>query len=71
VTWDPTTRQISFGGEQLVWPRGFSAWEVDGHVQIVNPEGLVVAHNGSVLSGLGGTDGHLCFISGPVYGPAS
>lgn len=47
-------RRFEPGPAPLVWPWGYSAWLVDGRVEIVRPEGTVLAVEGDVLSDFGG-----------------
>jgi hypothetical protein len=60
----------------VVWPRGFSAREFDGHAELVAPDGAVVAAEGEVLDGVGGAgplpDAFVvCSVGSTTYGPAS
>ena len=53
--------------EHLVWPRGYTAWVVDGLAELRSPTGEVVAHEGDLLElggGLGpGGDFYVCSIA--------
>lgn len=57
----------------IVWPRGFSAWLLDGRAEIVAPDGSVVAREGDELpSGtLSGPASEICGVKGVYYPPAS
>lgn len=57
---------------QVVFPYGFTGRLVAGRAQIVAPEGVVLANEGDVLSGLGGSsadnnDFVVCFTSPDEY----
>ena len=53
---------------QVVWPSGWAAWRVDGHAELVDRDGSVVAREGDVIEdrfgGGGGVDDafHVCSI---------
>lgn len=54
----------------IVWPYGFVARLVDGKVELVAPDGSVVAREGDVLDvgGAGAQPGfHVCEINGKTY----
>lgn len=56
----------------VVFPAGFTAWRVDGVAVIVAPEGIVVARENDVLSGLAGAsanngDLNVCFTGPDEY----
>ena len=59
VMWDADgdvvfVRNDAPGPAPLSWPWGYSAWMVDGKVEIVKPEGTVLAYGGDRLGSLGG-----------------
>ncbi len=70
VIWDKSAHTVSFRGHSLSWPRGFSARELGGRLEIVDPSGAVVARDGDVLTQLGGSGGYVCAVNGTVYPPA-
>lgn len=39
----------------VVWPSGFTAWELAGRALLIAPDGAVFASEGDVISGLGGS----------------
>ncbi len=60
----------------LIWPRGFSARLVAGRVEIVAPDGAVIAREedllANMLGGAGDAQGfHICSVSNRIYPPAS
>jgi hypothetical protein len=76
ITWDPSSDSVEFVDVDngvtlgLVWPRGFAARVVGGHLEILSPVGSVVGRDGDVLSNLGGTPGDVCDVDGVLYPPA-
>ncbi len=56
----------------LVWPRGFSAWLLNGRAEVVAPDGTVVFHEGDDLSGKISGIPDICQVDGVgFYPPAS
>lgn len=68
VEWDSTHRTLSLGGEKVLFPPGFMYRELpSGHVEIVAPDGTVVARDGDMLE-LGGSDySHVCRVGSVEY----
>ena len=68
VDWDATHRGLSVGGEKVIWPRGFSARLLpSGHLDILAPNGTVVARDGDMIK-LGGSDYmHVCRVQSVEY----
>jgi hypothetical protein len=68
IGWDATHRSISFGGPKVELPKGFSGRMLPtGRLEILAPDGAVVARDGDTLI-LGGTDTiHVCRVQGVVY----
>jgi hypothetical protein len=62
---------LSGGRVDLVWPRGFSAWLLDGRAEIVAPDGSVVLSEGDVFSDIIGGVPNICEVNGVYYPPAS
>ena len=63
VEWDAVRRALSVGGEKVVWPRGFSARILpNGRLEILAPNGTVMARDGDTIS-VGGADyEHVCRV---------
>ena len=63
VEWDASRRDISFGGQKVLWPNGYSARLLPtGRLEIVGPDGTVVARDGDTIQ-FGGSDyQHVCSI---------
>jgi len=55
----------------LVWPRGFSAWLLDGQAEVVAPDGTVVLREGDVFSDIISGVPDICEVNGVSYPPAS
>lgn len=60
------TRVDTAERRSVVWPNGFSARLMDGRAELVAPDGSVLAHEGDVISNIGGGsaangDALLCF----------
>ena len=56
----------------VVFPSNFQAWSIGGSAVLVSPEGYVLAREGEVLDGLGGSyrqngDFYVCFTSPTEY----
>jgi hypothetical protein len=68
IDWDATHRSLSVGGEKLLWPRGFSARMLpSGRLEILAPDGNVVARDGDTVA-FGGSDYmHVCRVQGVEY----
>ena len=62
---------LSGGRVDLVWPRGFSAWLLDGRAEIVAPDGSVVLREGDVFSDIIGGVPNICEVDGVYYPPVS
>jgi hypothetical protein len=56
---------------KILWPRGFSAREYQGRLELVTPDGTVVARDGEeVPKVLGQGPESICMIDGVQYQPA-
>ena len=68
VDWDAIHRGLSVGGQKVIWPSGFSARLLpSGHLDILAPNGTVVARDGDTI-GLGGSDYmHVCRVQSVEY----
>lgn len=59
----------------LVWPRGFTARDLDRRAELIARDGSVIARDGDVLDGMSGGVGatgnafHVCSVGGKVYDP--
>jgi hypothetical protein len=78
VIWDKTAHSISFKFDQwadlkaltILWPRGFSAREYQGHLELVTPTGSVIARDGQEVPRVIGLDPeHVCMVDGTQYQP--
>lgn len=68
VEWDATHRSLSLAGQKAIFPAGFAARElVSGRLEVLAPNGTVVARDGDMLR-LGGPDYmHVCRVQGVEY----
>ncbi len=68
VDWDATHRRLSVGGQKVIWPIGFSARLLpSGRLEILAPNGTVVARDGDTVK-LGGADYmHVCRVQSVEY----
>jgi len=68
VEWDATHRVLSVGGEKVIWPKGFSSRMLpSGRLDILAPNGSVVARDGDTIT-LGGSDYmHICRVQSVQY----
>jgi hypothetical protein len=68
VGWDPVTRDLALGGQKVEFPKGFTARILpNGRLELLAPEGAVVARDGDTLR-LGGADYmHVCRVQGVEY----
>lgn len=60
----------------VIWPRGFSARLYQGRAELVAPDGEVIAAEGELLNGVGGSGPapdpfSVCTVGSTTYGPAS
>jgi len=79
VVWDKVTHAISFNFDRwgttsqatILWPRGFSAREYQGRLELVAPNGSVIAREGEAVPNVIGDDPeHVCMVDGTQYQPA-
>jgi hypothetical protein len=68
LEWDATHRSLSMGGEKVIWPKGFSSRLLpSGRLDILAPNGSVVARDGDTIT-LGGSDYmHICRVQSVEY----
>jgi hypothetical protein len=68
IDWDATHRVLSVGSEKVLWPRGFSERMLpSGRLDILAPDGSVVARDGDTVA-FGGSDyQHVCRVQGVEY----
>ena len=66
--WDATHRALSYGGPKVMLPEGFTARLLPtGRLELLAPDGTVVARDGDTLN-LGGSDyEHVCRVQGVDY----
>ena len=63
VDWDASQRSVSFGGEKVLWPRGYSARLLpNGRLEIVAPDGTIVARDGDMVEFNGPDYQHVCSV---------
>ena len=63
VDWDPGHRAVSFGGEKTIWPYGYSARLLPtGRLEILAPDGKVIARDGDTVQFFGPDYQHVCSI---------
>ena len=79
MVWDKAAHSISFTFDQwgelqtptILWPRGFSAREYQGRLELVTPTGSVVGRDGEEVPNVIGLDpAHVCMVDGAQYQPA-
>jgi hypothetical protein len=68
VDWDAVHRTLSLGGQKVFFPAGFTSRELpSGRLEIVAPDGSVIARDGDTLN-LGGSDYmHVCRVQSVEY----
>ena len=68
VDWDASHRALSVGGQKVIWPQGFSSRLLpDGRLDILAPNGSVIARDGDTVA-LGGSDYmHVCRVQSVEY----
>lgn len=80
VVWDETAHSVSFTFDEwssenkapttILWPRGFSAREYRGRLELVAPDGKVVARDGDEVPNVIGLGPELvCMVDGVQYQP--
>jgi hypothetical protein len=63
IHWDSTHRVVSFGGEKVYWPYGYSARMLPtGRLEILAPDGKVIARDGDTVQFVGPDYLHVCGI---------
>lgn len=63
IDWDSTHRVVSFGGEKVIWPDGYSARLLPtGRLEILAPDGKVIARDGDTVQFVGPDYQHVCSI---------
>jgi hypothetical protein len=68
IDWDATHRALSVGGEKVLWPRGFSGCMLpSGCLDILAPNGSVVASDGDTVAFGGSDHEHVCRVQGVEY----
>ena len=68
VRWDAAHRVLTLGGEKFAFPGGFTSRELPtGRLEILAPDGTVVARDGDNVT-FGGADyQHICRVNGVQY----
>jgi hypothetical protein len=79
VVWDKTAHSVSFTFDEwspenkaptILWPRGFSAREYQGRLELVAPDGKVVARDSEEVPNVIGLGPELvCMVDGVQYQP--